>query len=332
VQKEGWNISKINGHNSALHLATLSGWYRFERRGEEWVQVDRALTYWALTCLAVDPADPKVIYAGSEHSGLFVTRDGGTNWRRADPNVPHLMLSSLLAISGTVLAGTSPAALHCARSGSKWEELEDVRRSSSHATFPPSPGLGSRTRHLATDPVVPARLYAGIEVGGLLMSDDGGRSWGPANEGLSDPDVHQLLPCGQTPELVMAACGEGVFRSLDRAAHWDEITPTGSRTYGTAVAESNDGTIYLGIARGRPNTWLRPERADAAIHYRPKAGDRWERVVEGLRGAVMDMCEGPDEHGVLAGTSDGNLLAIGNSGCHLLASGLPCITALELGA
>ncbi|MEE9550039.1 MAG: hypothetical protein V3W08_06540 [Candidatus Binatia bacterium] len=325
-------MTQTNGHNRALHLATQSGWYKFERRGKEWVQVDRSLTYWTLTCLAVDPADPKMIYAGSEHSGLFVTSDGGTSWRRADPNVPHLMLSSLLAISGNILAGTSPAALYCARSGSKWEELEDVRRGSSHATFPPSPGLGSRTRYLAADPVIPMRLYAGIEVGGLLMSDDGGKSWGPANEGLTDPDVHQLLPCGQTPELVLAACGEGVFRSLDRAAHWHEITPTGSRTYGTAVAESNEGTIYLGIARGRPNTWLRPERADAAIFFSPQAGARWEPVVEGLRGAVMDICEDPEGDGVIAGTSDGDLLAMGNSGLKVLASGLPCITALELGA
>jgi photosystem II stability/assembly factor-like uncharacterized protein len=325
-------MSRTNGRKAALHLATQSGWHRFERRGKEWIQTDRALTYWSLTCLAVDPVDPHVVYAGSEHSGLFVTSDGGTAWRRAEPNVPRLMLSSLLALPDTVLAGTTPAALYCARSGGKWEELEDVRQGSTGAVFPPSPGLGSRTRYLAADPVAPSRLYAGIEVGGLLMSDDGGRSWGPANQGLTDPDVHQLLPSAQTPELVLAACGEGVFRSQDRAAHWDEITPTGSRTYATAVAESSDGTVYLGIARGRPNTWLRPERADAAILCSRRAGTGWELIVEGLRGAVMDICVGPEGDGVLAGTSDGDLLAMGSSGCKVLASGLPCITALELGA
>ena len=129
----------------------------------------------------------------------------------------------------------------------------------------------------------------------------------------------------------MAACGEGVFRSLDRAAHWGEITPSGSRTYGTAVAESSDGTVYLGIARGRPNTWLRAERADAAILSSRDATDRWEPVVEGLKGCVMDICVGPEGQEVLAGTSEGELLSIDSSGCHLLASGLPCITALELG-
>src|SRR5207247_8775101 len=36
---------------NALHLATHSGWYRFEQREESWIQVDRALTYWLMTCI-----------------------------------------------------------------------------------------------------------------------------------------------------------------------------------------------------------------------------------------------------------------------------------------
>lgn len=325
-------MSKPNGAKRALHLATQSGWYRFQQQGEEWVQVERALTYWSLTCLSVDPADPHLVYVGSERSGLFVSHDGGASWRRANPNVPRLMLTSLLALPGTVLAGTVPAALYHTCPEGVWEEMEDVRHGSSSGSFPPNPDLGARTRYLAADPAVPSRLYAGIEVGGLLLSDNNGVSWRPANEGLSDPDVHQLLPCNETPELVVAACGEGVFRSLDRAAHWEGITPPGSRTYGMAVAESTDGAIYLGIAHGRPNTWLRPERADAAILCSRQAGARWEPVVEGLRGGVMDICAGPEGRGVIAATSEGELLAIDGSGSRLLASGLPCITALALGA
>ena len=57
-----------NGKN-ALHLATHSGWYRFERRAEDWVQADRALTYWQMSCVQVDPEDPKRVYIGTEHSG-----------------------------------------------------------------------------------------------------------------------------------------------------------------------------------------------------------------------------------------------------------------------
>ncbi|HLH20930.1 MAG TPA: hypothetical protein VK066_00285 [Chloroflexota bacterium] len=289
------------------------------------------MTYWSASCLALDPVDSRVVYVGSERSGLFVSRDGGASWARPQPNVPRLSLFALLALPGAVLAGTIPAALYRGDArGGGWEELEDVRRGGSTGSFPPNPDLGTRTRYLAQDPRNPDRLYAGIEVGGLLVSDDGGAAWRPANEGLSDPDVHQVRPSAVRSGLVVAACGEGVFRSLDHADHWEEVTPPGGRTYGMAVTEDGQGTWYLGITRGRPNTWLRPERADGAILRSDDAGATWQPVAEGLRGGIMDLCPGPGERGVLAATSEGEVLAVDDAGCRTLIDGLPCITALAL--
>ena len=99
---------------NALHLATHSGWYRYERRGENWEQTDRALTFWQMSCIQVDPDNPKQVYAGTEHSGMFVSKDGGKDWQRAEPNVPILEMSAMLALSGKVLVGTRPAALYVA--------------------------------------------------------------------------------------------------------------------------------------------------------------------------------------------------------------------------
>ncbi len=323
-------MNKTNGKKETLHLATQSGWYRFERRGEEWQQAQRALTYWSLTCLAVDPEEPQLVYAGSEHSGLFLTRDGGAHWIRSNPNVPKLMLFSALALPGTVMVGTIPSAVYKSKNGGGWEEMEGVRIGSKGATFPPSPELQSRTRYLAVDPAAPARLYAAIEVGGLLLSDDGGKSWIAANEGLTDPDVHEVLPCERKPGMVFAACGDKVFRSFDRAAHWEEITPP-SHDYGMSLAEDGNGVVYLGSARGRPNTWLRESGADAAILRSRDAGSHWEPVVAGLRGGVMSMCSNPNGRGILAGTSDGELISVDDSSSRVIASGLPCITSVALG-
>ena len=316
----------------ALHLATLAGWYRFERQGDGWRQTGRALTYWSASCLAFDPLDDQVVYVGSERSGLFVSRDGGANWARPQPNVPRLSLFSLLAVPGAVLAGSVPAALFRGDArGGPWEELEDVRRGGSTGSFPPNPDLGTRTRFLAQDPHDSERFYAGIEVGGLLVSDDGGAAWRPANEGLSDPDIHQVKASATQPGLVLAACGEGVFRSADRTEHWEEITPPGERTYGMAVAEDAGGAWYLGITRGRPNTWLRAERADGAIFRSTDGGAHWQPIVEGLRGGVMDLTAAPGGQGVLAATSEGEVQAVDESGCRTLLRDLPCITAVALG-
>ena len=314
----------------ALHVATFSGWYRFEQDGREWKQGKRDLSYWALTCLSVDPEHQELIYAGTEHSGLFYTKDAGAHWLRAEPNVPKMMLFSVLALPGTVMVGTVPSAVYRSKNGG-WEELEGVRVNSAGATFPPSPELQSRTRYIASDPASPNRLYAGIEVGGMLLSDDSGNSWRPANEGLTDMDVHEVLACNKTPGLVLAACGDKAFRSFDRAAHWEEITPS-SHDYGMCVAEDGNGVVYLGSAKGRPNTWIREEGAKAAIFRSRDKGSRWEPVIDNLRGGVMHMCATPDGNGIIAGTSDGTLLAVDDSGARVVVSGLPCITTVELGA
>ena len=322
-------MSASNG-KQALHVATFSGWYRFEQDGREWKQVKRDLSYWALTCLSVDPEHPELIYAGTEHSGLFYSKDAGAHWLRAEPNVPKMMLFSVLALPGAVMVGTVPSAVYRKKNGG-WEELEGVRSNSAAATFPPSPELQSRTRYIASDPAYPNRLYAGIEVGGMLLSDDGGNSWKPANDGLTDMDVHEVLACQKTPGLVLAACGDKAFRSFDRGARWEEITPP-SHDYGMSVAEDGNGVVYLGSAKGRPNTWIKESGAEAAIFRSRHAGSQWETVIDNLRGGVMHMCATPDGDSIVAGTSDGTLLAVDASGARVIASGLPCITTVELGA
>ena len=100
-------MSGTNG-KKALHVATFSGWYRFEQNGKQFTQTKRALSYWTLTCMTVDAKDPKTIYAGTEHSGLFFTKDAGAHWNRAEPQVPKMFLYSALAIDGGVMVGTDP--------------------------------------------------------------------------------------------------------------------------------------------------------------------------------------------------------------------------------
>ena len=324
-------MTQFHGEAKALHIATYSGWYRFEQRDEQWTQVEKALTFWKMTALQVDPSDPYHVYLATEHSGLFVTGNGGAEWKRAKPNVPRLTTVSLLALPGTLLAGTVPAALYSTSNGG-WQELAGVRQGADGGSFPPSPELGARTRFIAADNETPRRLYAAIEVGGLLVSDDGGQNWAAAITGLDDPDVHQILPSEQCKGLVVAACGEGVYRSRDRGDHWGKVTPDGPRTFGSAVTEDGAGAIYLGIALGRPNTWLRKERADAAVFVSKDGGAHWQATIEGLSGGVMAMCAGIDGQGVFASTSEGEVLSVDSTGARRIISGLPSITAMALGA
>jgi len=318
--------------NHVLHLATHSGWYRFEQRGEDWRQVDRALTYWQMSCIEVARDDANKVYIGTEHSGMFVSNDGGKDWTRANPNVPCLTLSSMLALPGRLLVGTMPAALYATSENGGWRELKGVRQGAAGGTFPPNPDFAPRTRVLKTENGPGGRLYAGIEVGGILASDDDGQTWNAINEGLTDPDLHQILPSKTKPGLVVAACGEGVSRSADRGARWEKVTPAGNRTYGNALAEDIDGNIYLGITQDRPRTWTRAGRAKSAI-FKSVDGADWQLLTENMSGGVMDICPAPEGRGVLVSTADGEVVAVSPEGnVRTIISGLPAITAIALGA
>ena len=315
----------------ALHVATFSGWYRFEQHGKDFRQTKRDLSYWTLTCMSVDPQDPKTLYAGTEHSGLFYTKDAGAHWHRADPQVPKMFLYSALAMNGGVMVGTIPSAVYRSKPGGGWEELEGVRIHSAGANFPPSPELQSRTRYLTFDPENKNRLYAGIEVGGLVVSDDGGRGWKPANEGLTDMDIHEILASREHSGMVFLACGEGCFRSLDRGGRWENISPK-NHDYAICVSEDKNGVVYVGAARGRPNLWIREGGAGSAILRSNDKGATWDTVIDNLNGGVMHLCPAPDGDGMVAGTSDGTLLVIDDSGAREVASGLPFVTSVELAA
>jgi photosystem II stability/assembly factor-like uncharacterized protein len=316
--------------HQALHLATHSGWYRYERESENWRQADRALTFWAMTCIQVDPENPRRAYIGTERSGMFVSQDGGKEWTRANPNVPCLALSAMLALPEKLLVGTMPAALYLKTNG-HWHELTGVRKGAVGGTFPPNPDFPARTRVLARQDKPGGRLYAGIEVGGILVSDDDGESWAAANDGLTDPDLHQILPSRARPGLVVAACGEGVSRSSDGGLHWEKVTPPGGRTYGNALAEDSEGNIYLGITQDRPRTWTRAGRAKTAI-FKSRDGATWELLTDKMSGGVMDMCADPSGTGVLVATSDGEVIEVEPSGSsRTIIDGLPCINAMAIG-
>ncbi|HWH78513.1 MAG TPA: hypothetical protein VNT76_14120, partial [Candidatus Binatus sp.] len=231
---------------------------------------------------------------------------------------------------GGVMVGTVPSAVFRSKNGG-WEELEGVRLHSAGANFPPSPELQSRARYLAFEPENKNRLYAGIEVGGMVLSDDGGRGWEPCNEGLTDMDIHEILASKQHSGMVFLACGESCFRSPDRAGHWENISPK-QHDYGISVAEDKNGVIYIGAARGRPNHWIREEGAMSGILRSNDKGATWETVVDDLNGGVMHLCPTPDGNGMVAGTSDGTLLVVDDSGAREVASGLPFVTSVELGA
>ena len=113
-------------------------------------------------------------------------------------------------------------------------------------------------RCLASDPLSPEVVYAGTqEGGGVMRSDDYGRTWRPA--GLDGRIVNSLSVSRAEPSVVYAGTKPAlVFVSRDRGAHWTELDAfrripirrfLGSVTYVKAIAPSptDPNVINVGI-------------------------------------------------------------------------------------
>ena len=123
---------------------------------------------------------------------------------------------------------------------------------------PCSPGLpgAGKIQAFAMSPSTPAVMYAGGGIGpgssgpssqgGLFKSTNGGATWIPINNGLTDPMVDSVWIDQQNASVVLAGTFlTGIFRSTDAGSHWTLVysSPTG--------AFGQDGsTIYAATANG----------------------------------------------------------------------------------
>jgi hypothetical protein len=262
-------------------------------------------------CLAVDPANPEVLYVGTDGEGVFRSVDGGRTWDGL-PGIEHPRITAL-AVSptdGAVYAGTEPSALFVSRNGGEgWRELEGLKNLPSAPTwsFPPRPWT-SHVRAIALLHEDPGLILAGIELGGVLRSTDGGETWQDQRPG-AQPDCHSLATHPDAPEAVYEAAGGGFAESMDCGDTWEGADEGLKHRYvwGLAVDPADPGLIHISAASG-PGRAHGGGPSDATI-YRRQSNGPWQVVLEHLDAFPYALSADPEIAGSLyAGLGDGTIM------------------------
>lgn len=191
--------------------------------------------------IAISAKAPETVYVGTQ-KGPSVSTDGGRSWRTmALPGEKTVVWSILLHPEDpdTLYVGAEDLAIYKTRDGGRsWRQLPTVEPVGLCRM-----GFPSRVIRLALDPSAPDEIYAGIEVGGVIRSLDGGESWRDISAGLlelakephlksrigSDTDTegmmdsHALAVSPAAPGTVILATRMGLFRSPDKGEHWEEM-------------------------------------------------------------------------------------------------------------
>lgn len=207
--------------------------------------------------ILIDPARPEQVTAGTR-DGIWRSADHGDSWRRLDAPEPELGVWSLAHHPGradVILAGYEPCAvLTSPDNGDTWRNLKVA------AGFPSvsdHPDIPKRAISIAADRSNADEIYVAVEVGGLLRSLDGGRSWKNVIDGLyideGSVDIHSVVIHPERPGQLTIATRCGVFRSDDRGEHWRDLKvpptrPVGSYCRVLRYAPDDGKTLYLAAA------------------------------------------------------------------------------------
>ena len=196
----------------------------------------------AFQCLAQDPANASVLYAGVPRhtrgdARVFRSSDGGIEWTPWDDGLPEDGVRLLrVASSEIVFALTEDNGIYRSGEGGIWTRA--------------GAGLQQKNIHdLAVDPAETSRLYL-VSEDGLYLSADSGKTWTASNQGLKAKNLRAVVVVDG--HGVFVGGFHGVHLSADRGKSWtgfnEGLWHTDVRTL--AVAGGDSPRLYAGTAGG----------------------------------------------------------------------------------
>jgi photosystem II stability/assembly factor-like uncharacterized protein len=245
-------------------------------------------------CLAADPLNPELLYAGTQGHGVLRSNDAGQTWQPVGLVGQTIKaLASSPTQPGTLYAGTNPARLFVSRDrGTSWTELAAFRRIPSRWFWfsPAEKPFSAYVQAIALSPTDPQIIMVGIEAGVVVRSTDGGQTWSGHRRGALR-DCHSLAFHVSYGDWVyeVGGSGAGVSVSRDAGATWRQPKDGLDWHYGWAGAADpvHPDVWYASVA---PNAWkAHSERHAQAMIVRSMGGAAWQRLTGGLPQPLSSM-------------------------------------------
>ncbi|MBN2390140.1 MAG: IPT/TIG domain-containing protein [Anaerolineae bacterium] len=157
--------------------------------------------------MAVRPNVTSTIFGIVQGAGLFQTLDGGDTWQRS-PGIDTTALEHIAygeATTNTVYVSGEFGLRRSVDDGQTWSTVY---------------GDGY-VNYFAVDPVDENILYVTQWGTGVLRSQDGGQTWEPRSQGLTDTRVRQLLLDPSQPSTLYATTVDGaILKTINSGETW----------------------------------------------------------------------------------------------------------------
>lgn len=307
----------ITGSTSSGFFPTTPGVLRVSNgglskttdNGDSWGAINGGLTSSTILTLAIDPAVPEIVYAGTSFGGVFKSTNGGINWSATNSGLTDLVTKALAidpVTPSVIYLGTSNRGVFkSTNSGATWRGINTGQNGANVNVLRIDPatnttvyagtdqGVFKTTNSGATwtginsgfnqglvintlviDPLTTSTVYAGLGFGGVFKSTNGGANW--SSTGLTNTNIKTLAIDPSNPSILYAGTDAGVLKSTDGGMNWNAaIAGLANRMVGVlAIPAASQSTIYAGTANG--------------VFKSTDAGGVWSAANLGLYGAVVN--------------------------------------------
>jgi hypothetical protein len=204
-----------------------------------------------VAAIAIDPGNAAHVLCGAANGGVWESFNSGASW------APRTDYAATTTVGAIAFDPTNTHVVYCGTGEGNWWSwlgvgvLRSSDGGSSWSTLATNPFVGQGFFDLKVHPSNHLLLLAATS-GGLYVSTDGGVTW-TQRRSVTTWSV-SISPTGGTAAEILAACGDGLYRSTD-AVTWTKVTLPGSPTsFGRAAcshAQSNTNVAYV-FASGAP--------------------------------------------------------------------------------
>jgi photosystem II stability/assembly factor-like uncharacterized protein len=282
--------------NQHLYLGGVNGWvYESHDGGVQWKRLARIGKRDNLVVdnILVDPTQPKRVLVGAwalgnTDGGLFLSEDGGVDWKEVSDLKGQSVLALVSAPSDakTFVAGTLKGVYKTTDSGAHWKLISPEGSMEIH-----------EVESIAIDPKDPNVIYAGTWHLPWKTTDDGAH-WSNIKQGvIDDSDVFSIIIDPKDPNVVYASACSGIYKSESAGSLFHKIQgipSTARRTRVLMQDPEHQNIVFAGTTEGlyrttdSGKTWTRttgPELIVNDVYIDPKDTNRVMLATD--RGGVL---------------------------------------------
>lgn len=209
----------LSSHNQDILYLGGNKLMRSMNQGNNWDAISFDLTqggkpgnvaYGTITSISESPFEFGLLYTGSDDGLVYVSRNGGGDWKNISNTFPKD-----LWVSGVVASSHKKARVYVALNGYRWDDFNPYLYVSDDfgatwkdisSNLPLSP-----VNVIREDPENMNILYVGTD-NGAYVSFDKGNNWEAFSEGLPGVAYHDIVVQPDAKHLILGTHGRSIYR------------------------------------------------------------------------------------------------------------------------